>query len=441
MGRPLHLAARQGINEDDRCGWVETLPPRRRPVRSLHGEREVDCAVIGAGFTGLAAARQLCRRRPDWKVAVLDARQVADGSSGRSSGFLVDFTDLTAAMPWEDRLRHMRLARAGIAQLESLVKEHDIDCAWDRTGWIRAAAGPAGEEALDRWPELCEKLGLAFRVLDRQGMTGVTGSAYYRKGIRMTGYPLVQGAALVRGLAESLPEGVELFENSPVLAVEGSGPYRLTLREGSVEAARLFLATNAYSASLGLFPRQIFPVQTFGSLTRVLTSQEQKALGGEREWGVLGTDFMGSSLRRTRDQRLLVRNTLAYDRRLQVPKGRLASAREAHRRALLRRFPQLSEVELETTWSGLTATAVDYQPTFTQLHDHAYLAAGYSGAGIAMGTTLGALLADLALGESSDLLRDALALPAPRKLPPEPFRSLGARWVLARMNARARPFL
>lgn len=442
MATMTQLRARHRVRDDDRCGWVETLPPRRlRLPKTFAGNLRADSVVIGAGFTGLAVARRLHSLHPEGSVVVLDSQRAAAGSSGRSSGFVVDFTDLTAAMDWEDRLRHMRLARAGIDELRVRVADHDIDCAWDERGWIRAAAGPQGEAALARFPALAERAGLRYEVLGAGQMQAVTGSRFYRGGIRMPGYPLVQGAALVQGLAEHLPEAVELYEDSPVETIKGSGPYHLTLPGGTLEARRVFLATNAYTATLGVLQRQIFPVQTFGSLTRVLTQREQDLLGGEREWGVLGADYMGSSLRRTRDQRLLVRNTLAYDKRLEVSPDRLERARVAHRFALERRFPVHGEIDLEFTWSGLTATAMDYQPTFARLHDHLYIAASYSGAGIALGTALGTLLADFASGVDSPLLRDALALPKPRKMPPEPFRSLGARWVLARMNARARPFL
>lgn len=74
---------------------------------------------------------------------------------------------------------------------------------------------------------------------------------------------------------------------------------------------------------------------------------------------------------------------------------------------------------------------------FGKIADGLFVAAGYTGAGIAMGTTAGSLLADLALGHGSPQIEEMLSLPAPVRLPPQPLRGLGIRWRVGRMNASA----
>jgi glycine/D-amino acid oxidase-like deaminating enzyme len=49
-------------------------------------ENHYDVAVIGGGFTGLSAARQLAKAGA--KVAVLEAERVGSGGSGRNGGHL-----------------------------------------------------------------------------------------------------------------------------------------------------------------------------------------------------------------------------------------------------------------------------------------------------------------------------------------------------------------
>ncbi|KAJ3124766.1 hypothetical protein HK100_011122 [Physocladia obscura] len=48
-----------------------------------------DCAIIGAGISGMATAFHLSKLRPHWQIAVLDARPtVASGATGRNGGLL-----------------------------------------------------------------------------------------------------------------------------------------------------------------------------------------------------------------------------------------------------------------------------------------------------------------------------------------------------------------
>lgn len=421
---------------DQNSGWLESLPPR--PVKQrLQGDIKADCAIIGAGFCGLSIARRLNELRPDWKVVIIDAQKVGNGASGRSSGFVVDLTDAAALMEPAIRDGYVRLARAGIDGLRQLVQEHDIDCAWDEKGWIRACAGDKGQFYLDRLPPIYDQLGYHYQSLDAAGMEAITGTSFYRAGIRLPGYPLIQSGALVRGLADCLPESIDVYEESPVTAFETGPPHRLISPRGSIEAEHLFVATNGYTPFLGYFQSRIFPLYTFGSLTRVLTPEEQATLGGENEWGILAMDPMGSSVRRTRDQRLLIRNTIYHNNNLQVSEEKNRQILANHKLAYDVRFGKLGDIEFEYTWGGLMGSAKNSQLSFAEVSRQVYSAAGFTAAGIAMGTAAGQVLADFALGEDSQLVSDILALPKATWMPPNPFRSIGGSFMAERMNRQA----
>jgi glycine/D-amino acid oxidase-like deaminating enzyme len=441
--RPARRLRRISIlpHDDARCGWLNPLPSPP-PARPLAGSLRADYAVIGAGFTGLAIARRLAAARPEQRVAVVEAQRAGFGASGRSSGFVVDLAHFIARMPEAASRSYIGLSRLGISSLRELVKKHGIDCAWDETGWIHAAAGEAAAQALPMLRAWLDRVGERYQWLEAEGLAAVTGTRFYRVGLRLPGSVLVQSGALVRGLAASLPENVSLYEESPVLRIESAGNgFRLVTAGGEVRAEKLFIAGNGYSPALGVLADRVFPLITFGSLTRPLTAAEQAALGGEREWGLLAEDNMGSTLRRTRDQRLLVRNSVHYRRDLGVSKGVMQRAEAAHRKAFLARFPALSEVPFEHTWAGVMGASPNRGHSFGEIETDLFTAAGYTGGGIAMGTTAGMLLADLALGARSQELADMLALPAPTWLPPQPFLDVGIRVRVARMNASAGPTL
>jgi glycine/D-amino acid oxidase-like deaminating enzyme len=249
---------------------------------------------------------------------------------------------------------------------------------------------------------------------------------------------LVQPAALVRGLAAALPEPVALYEETPVTAIRPGSPVVLETPGGRVVADRALVATNGLMPALGLLRTRLFPLWTFGSLTRPLTADEQAVLGGDREWGVLAQDVLGSSLRRTRDQRLLVRNSVRFTRRTGLSSAVVDAAAETHRRALAARFPVLAEVPFEHTWGGIMGMSANGRHHFGPVGANLWAAAGYNAAGIALGTISGHLLAEAALSHPSPDLEAMRSLPRPTPFPPPPLADLGIRWRIARMERASR---
>jgi glycine/D-amino acid oxidase-like deaminating enzyme len=188
------------LADDSTCGWVATLPAPAAVVR-LVGERRADCAVVGAGFTGLAVARRLAQHQPAWRIAVLEAQRVGLGASGRNSGFLVDVAHYRPGLGVEGNRRIVRLARYGIDSLRAAVTEHRIDCAWSELGRLHGAATESGVEEQDLLADKLDAMGEPYRRLDRAGVAAITGSEFYYGAIQTPGSVLVQPAALVRGLA------------------------------------------------------------------------------------------------------------------------------------------------------------------------------------------------------------------------------------------------
>jgi|CXWL01.1.fsa_nt_gi glycine/D-amino acid oxidase-like deaminating enzyme len=423
--------------EESPSGWLDPLPAPP-PARILEDEGSADLVIVGAGFTGLAAARRAAELRPGARVVVLDAHRAGESASGRSSGFVVDLAGFTKGLGGTATEASIRISRRGIAELRRVVGESAIECDWDDRGWLHVAAGEAGLRDLLDLKAWLEGRGESFEWLAADGLRRVTGTGYYRAGLRLPGRPLVDAGKLVRGLAASLPAQVTLHEDSPVLELLRDGDsWRVRTPRGSVQAPRVIVAVNGGAPRFGILGRQLFPLITFGSLTRPLTEDEQAALGGERQWGVLAQDPMGSSVRRTRDQRLLIRNSAYYSRSLQVPEPVLERAIVAHRRALVARFPQIAHVPFAHSWSGIMGATPRRSPFFGEIAPGLAAAAGYTGAGLALGTAAGMGLAESLFGAESEIARDFALLPAPARQPPEPFLSWGIRWTVARMNAAA----
>lgn len=431
--------------DDASCGWYAALPAQP-PVRRLVGEQRADYTVIGAGFAGLAAARRLGELMPEARILLVDAQRVGYGASGRNSGFVIDLPH-KFALEHPDPAHKQRLLglnRAAIAQLQGLVEHHAIDCQWSHAGKYQGAVGPRGLAYLDHFEHLLRDLGEPYRWVERDELSSVVGSQHYSRAIFTPGCYLMQPAALVTGLARSLPGNVELLEESAIHRLErdGKGGWRLHGVNGTICTSKLLLGTSIFTQEFGYLRNRLLPVMTFASWTRPLTDSEMQIYGGELNWGLTPADHAGTTVRMTQDRRLIIRNTYKH-----VPKyGRSTSdlmragVREDHRKAFLARFPQLANVPFTHTWGGVYAISRNFTNFFGELEPGVFASACDNGVGAAWGTISGTLLADLAVGGESSALRDIQAVTGmPSLNPPEPFLGLGvrSRIRLAAWNSRS----
>ena len=412
----------------DRHGWAELLP-ERRAREPLSGDHRVAWAVIGAGVTGLASARRLAELHPDREILLLDARLVGQGASGRNSGFAVAVSHFAGAFKADMMESHRRINRinqAGLDLLREQVATSAIDCQWREDGFIHAAADRAAIRECGHFRRYLEAMEIAHAPLDEQALRARLGSAHYRVGVHVPAGALLQPAALVRGLADSLPANVGLHENSPVLGIERGAPLTLTLSKGRIRADNIILATNYEAGKLGFLRRYLSASTLSGSFTRVLSEEELATLGSLKEWGVLSLHGGGATVRLTADRRLCLRNTAEYNGAALLSDSQLADRQSIHRAGFERRFPQLAHVPFEHAWSGIEGISRNGTNFFGRKADNIYLAGGYNGSGVSRGTAFGAALADYASGGHSPLIVDCLASPPGAWIPPRPILDLGA---------------
>ncbi len=435
MSRPPPRTLRAPQHDTDN-GWSAILPART-PRHALAGDVRADWLVLGAGYAGLAAARRLAELRPHAHIALVEAGTVGDNASGRNSGFAIDVPHNVGSSMEELRqaAHYQRLLDAGMADLERLVAAHATDCQWRRAGKYHCAVSPAAERTLAHHVEALRRHGQPQELLDRSGLAARLGTDYFRAGLYTPGTVLLNPAALCRGLADALPGSVTLYERSPVASLDLSGNHVVArTAHGSVTAPQLLLATNGFAQQLGLFRGETFPLATFASLTEPLTPAQRARLGAPAGWGVTPVNAItGATLRYTDDHRILVRQGVEYAPGFRVPATVRERVRRTHAAVFAARFPSLAdEVPLSHFWEGAIAMTRNGAPRWGRFAPQVHGVAGCNGAGVVKHTVLGALAADLALGQDHPLIADALAVGRPTRMPPEPFRGLGVRAYLAK---------
>jgi glycine/D-amino acid oxidase-like deaminating enzyme len=412
----------------DGHGWSELLSARA-PNQSLTANHRVPWAVVGAGLTGLACARQLARLHPDQEILLLDARCVGQGASGRNSGFVVatsQFNGGFEAAQIEYYRRINRINQFGLETLSTEVATNQIDCQWRREGFYHTASDQSAMTEYDYFQRYLESLEVDHQLLDDATLHSLLGTGLYKAGIHISDGALVQPAALVRGLAQTLPANVTLYEQSPVVKIASGKPLTLQLANAEVKTDKLILATNYEAPALGFLQSHIMGSTLAGSFTRVLSKDELASLGSLREWGAISLHSGGATLRLTSDSRLSIRNTAEYRGARLLSDAELKRRQVTHRAAFEKRFPQLAQVPFEYAWSGVEGISRNGTNFFGLQRDNIYLAGGYNGSGVSRGTAFGTAIADFASGEESQTVNDCLASVPGAWIPPRPLLDIGA---------------
>jgi len=407
----------------------------RAPKSALSGSHRVNWAVIGAGYAGLAAARRLAENRPDDSILLIEAGEAGENASGRNSGFAIDLPHVTSSN--KDELdgshKYMALARAAIDYHETQIERYRIDCDWSQPGKYQTASSEEGVgEFLEPFARELEALGESYTWIEKDDLAKRLGTRHFKAAVYTPGCRLLNPAALVRGLADNLPENVTLCENTPVTSLDTDSGIQLTTPQGEVSADKLILGVNAFAEKFGYYQRRLLPFAANASLSRQLTEAEQADIGCEQNWGVTPANaFASITMRYTRDHRILIRNNIYYNPDMRESESYQADIARRHKCLFDDRFPMLPEVNMEYTWTGFVCLSQNGAPGFGQVADNVYTSVCQNAIGVTKGTAGGMLAADMACGVDNELIGFMQSLGEPNRLPMQPFLEIGVRTRLA----------
>jgi len=373
---------------------------RGRP--SLHGDLTVDACVIGGGLAGANAALGLTERGRS--VALIEAKRIGFGASGRNGGFLNAGFSLPGSALIKrvglDRARALRaLAEDAVALIARRVEAYQIVCGLEQTGhmlvsWFDDRAAIEGYRA-----ELARNFGVETEIWPRERVRESYRTARYFDGLyNPKGYqfhPLNYVLGVV-GAAEA--RGVRVHEDSPAMAVEPhGGGWRVATANGSVTARDVVVACGGYIG--GLTPhigRAILPIATYVIVTEPLGARIDEAI--RVRYATYDDRFAQDYYRRLPDTRLL------WGGRISVRYAPPAAVQRFMLRDLLRVFPQLAGVRVEAAWGGLMSYARHRMPQVGRLETGLWYAQAFGGHGMDTTTMAGELIA-AAIAEGDDTYR------------------------------------
>lgn len=421
------------------AAWNRILADQPAP-QTLTASTTADVVVVGAGFAGLSAARRLTQIDPSLNVVVLDACRIAESSAGRNSGFMIDLPhELNSddyASAGDDRTI-TSLNRQAIEFAGEAVADYGIDPNFfDRAGKINGAASTKAVEHNQSYAKHLQDLDEVFEMLDAEQMTKITGSRHYLSGLYTPGTVMLQPAGYIRGLVEGLrTSGVRVFENSPVQRFLRQGTaWKIVTPGGYVAAQKIILTVNGHLESFGFERDRLMQLFLFAVMTPELDKETLSKLGGASRWGVTPSDPMGTTMRRIDTgqggNRIVTRTCALLKPNMRPAPKNLERATCVMQRKFDQRFPQLAGLEMEYRWAGHLCLSLNSVAVMRELEDGVFSGCVQNGLGTARGTLTGIGAAELALGHSSDITRHFGTEAPPKKLPPQPFREIGANMVL-----------
>ena len=430
------------VVNDNRCSWINDLNPRTN-IQTLLSDLSCEWLIVGAGYTGLSAARKLGQLYPNQKILLVDAQLAGEGASSRNSGYLVDTTlndGFTSNKELDNYKKKADIYKIGIEAVKKFIKEYQVDCDWNECGKYFASSKSEDKNILENFSDNLLKLGFKHDFLFNKELTQKLGTNFYNVAIYTKGGILLHPGKLVRAMIDTLPENVNLFENSLLINWKKfNGKINCYFKTATVRTKKIIFATNGFLKSLGIKTNYNFPITLTASMTRPLTDKEFISIGEPKEWGVLPVRPMGATIRMTKDRRILIRNTAEVHNPYMMSRSDLEKRSIKQKIGIKKRFPQLPNDIIQSTWSGIVSRTRNSSQIFEKIDDNIFVAGCYNGSGIGVGTLFGEQIAIKASNENTNEIKTIEARSKPTWLPPQPFLNLGvkARLMYERLRAKS----
>jgi glycine/D-amino acid oxidase-like deaminating enzyme len=391
--------------------WLTTVDILRTdPARSL--PESADVAVIGAGFTGLSAARTLARSGAN--VAVLEAETIGWGASSRNGGMVLTGLKLgvNILISLYGRERTQRMYAASLATLdcvEQIINEEGIDCDFARRGHLEVACKQKHFDGYARQVEtIAREFNHELRIVPRQDLHSEIGSSIYYGGMVDEVSAGLNPARYVAGLAlAAMKAGATILEGVRVLKIErearqGTQGWRITTARGghsgntqnTLWARDVFVGTSGYTgAATPALRKKIIPIGSYIITTEVLADTLAHELSPRNRMIYDSKNYL-YYYRLTPDDRLLFGGRAAF---FPETGNSIRQSAEILRSGMIDVYPQLRDVKVEFVWGGTLDFAFDIMPHAGQM-DGIYYAVGYAGHGVAMATWQGQQMAKMIAG-------------------------------------------
>ncbi|MEM9139695.1 MAG: FAD-binding oxidoreductase [Pseudomonadota bacterium] len=397
--------------------WTATANPTP-PRPALEGDAEADTVVIGGGFTGLCAALHIAEGGQS--VILLEAETPGWGASGRNGGQVnpglkPNPDDLLAEFGPDLGKRMVDRWGGGGQLVFDLIAKHAIQCDGAQVGFLRSGTTAKTEAKLKDIARQWRAQGADVDEVSKAEMASMTGTDVYEGGIIDRRGGNLQPLNYALGLADAAERaGATIHGHSKVREVAAEGDQVIVTTDGGrVTARRALICTNAYTGDLAKpLGKTVVPVTSVQVATAPLSDNVARSILPQ---GHSPTDMrrLIFYFRKNAEGRFVMGGRGA------MGEGSTRARQEELRRAAVKMYPQLGDVEWQYAWGGNAAMTQTNLPNLHLLGPNILAGIGFNGRGVANASVMGTVLADWALGRPAEHLDLPLT-----PLAPFPFHGL-----------------
>lgn len=383
--------------------WHTTVQSEESKLTPI--PKRVDVLIIGAGYTGLSAARTLAKRGAN--TAVLEAEIPGWGASSRNGGMTL--TGLKPSMQKVMRTFGRDLTKEffqyslrSVDTVEQIINEEKIDCGFARSGHLVVANKATHFDDLKTQAAfMAKEFSHEVRLIDRKDLHQEIGSEIYHGALVDHASGGLNPAQFVAGLAKAAQTaGATLCTRARVVALERKeNHFAVQTERGSLHADSVLIATSGYTGSITKnLQKRIIPIGSFIIATERLSDKLASELSPKNRMIFDCRHFL--NYYRLWDNRLIFGGRAAF---FPENPNTIPQSGEILKREMIRIYPQLQNTSVEYVWGGTLDFAFDIMPHVGQM-DGLYYSLGYAGHGVAMGTHLGMKVAEAMLkGNVNDI--------------------------------------
>jgi len=386
------------MGQADAQNFYYQTTPRPEPHASLAGEQRFDVCVVGGGISGLSAALHLAER--GMRVALLEARHLGYGGSGRSGGqsifgYACEQATLEKAVGAADARRMWDVSVEGLKLQRDLIARHGIDCDYTPGHMILGLKRRHDDALRAELDHLASRYDYhSLRFIERDELRTIIASQRYTSALHDSNGGHLQPYRYTLGLGRAAANaGVSIFENSWVTRLDvaqGAGADNLAhTAQGTVRARHLLIAGGALLGRLvPALANKLMDIGTYVAATQPLGEERARALITNNA-AAADMNWILDYFRLSSDYRLLFGGRVSYSGVDPFDSARVL------RRRIAKVFPQLTEARIEYAWGGYLDITLNRAPHFGRLGPNAYFVQGLSGHGMVISGIAGKLVSEV----------------------------------------------
>jgi len=375
--------------------WTEAPALGRFP--RLAGDLTVDVAIVGAGITGVTAARLL--KDAGLRVALVESRRVGQGETSKTTAHLTEILDtrlhtLIARFGVDGARLAVQGQRAALDRIAAFIDARSIACDFQRLPGFLYTETPDGVRTLEAEAAAAERIDLPAALTRDVPLPFPVFQA-----LRFEHQAQFHPRAYLHALCDNLDcDGSHVFEETHVSAVEDGEPCRVVTALGVITARDVIVAAHVPITNLVLLHTKLAAYRTyavaiadppsvnveglFWDTAEPYHYTRQQIVGGTRYLIVGGEDHkVGENDDTTASFKRLEQFVLAHFGQRVAP--------------------------TDFRWSGQIIESADGLPYVGRnaLSRHTFVATGFSGNGMTNGTLAAMVLADEVRGVSNQWSR------------------------------------